>query len=177
MLLVIEDSLPLATAIRDALPYPSARIAQDLASARAMLQARVPECIVLDVFLPDGTSLDLLPTLRRLRPLPRVIAVSGAAEPNQAFALAQAGVRAFVQKPLVLAQLQETWRHVMQEPPDLEPLVRATVGLRSLSDLETEVRRTMSEEAFARSKGNVSGAARLLHVSRQLFQQIRRSLR
>jgi two-component system, response regulator RegA len=176
MLLVIEDSLSLATAIGEALPhYSSVRVAPDLATARGILESCVPECIVMDVCLPDGSSLELLPTLRTMRPWPRVIAVSGAAAPEQAFHLAQAGVRAFVQKPLDLAQLREVWARVMREPPDLEPLVRATVGHRSLSELEDFVRRSMSEEALARSKGSVSGAARLLEVSRQLYQHIRRT--
>lgn len=175
-LLIIEDSSALASAIASALSHVAmAAIASTIAAARIFLEVSNPDCIIMDVCLPDGVSLELLPVIRTLRPLPRVIAISGAAEPEQAFNLAQAGVRAFINKPLDLRRLEETWARIMTEPPDLEPFVRACVGQRSLSSLETLVRKEMTEEAFARSNGNVSRAARLLEVSRQLYQYIRRS--
>jgi two-component system response regulator RegA len=177
ILLVIEDSIALAEDIRAALPqYESAHLAHDLAAARAFLTTTVPDCIVMDICLPDGTSMELLAMIRALSPLPRVIAISGAADPEQTFRLAQAGVRAFIAKPLNLEELQSVWQRVMSEGPDLEPLLRGSVGHVPLGELEARVRKTMAEEALARSKGSVSGAARLLRIPRSVFQYVRKSV-
>jgi DNA-binding NarL/FixJ family response regulator len=133
--------------------------------------------MLLDVCLPDGTALDLLRAFPSTRPRPCVVAMSGAARPEQSFELALSGVRHFLPKPVDSAEeVLAILRRAGSEPPDLAPQLRATVGLRPVQEVEAEVRRVMVGEALARV-GTVRGAARLLAVSRQLLQHIRRGLR
>jgi two-component system, response regulator RegA len=60
----------------------------------------------------------------------------------------------------------------LSEPPKLDALVAASVGRTPMRELQTEVRRVMVEQALAKAEGSRSGAARLLHVSRQAVQQM-----
>lgn len=175
-LLIVEDSSRLAQALAEALRTRAKRvsIAPTLAAARALLASDPPSVVLLDVALPDGDSLSLLDDLRAVQPLPHLIAMSGAASPEQTFRLAQAGARAFLTKPLALDQLEEVWTRTLSTPPDLGQHLRAQVGAAPLHALEDYVRDTLVDEALARAEGSVRGAARLLGISRQLLQQILR---
>jgi hypothetical protein len=53
--------------------------------------------------------------------------------------------------------------------PDPIPEVRASVGQRSIEEIEERVRATMVHEAMRKSKGNVR-TAQLLEISRQRLQ-------
>lgn len=175
-LLIVEDVPALAQTLGRALK-PYARevvIASSLTEARASLAAQPPDAVLLDVNLPDGSGLSLMDSLRALTPWPRVIAISGSATPEETFRLAQAGVRAYVPKPIQLPQLEAAWRGAFEQPPDLLPWVKASVGHVPLKELEAQVRGAMVDEAIAQSRGNRRGAARMLEVSRQLLQQILR---
>jgi len=175
-LLIVEDSERLARTLEDTLGPRVSRVswAADLASARAVLEGDPPDAVLLDVALPDGEGLDLLDAIRALSPPPRVIAISGSASPQQAFRLAEAGVRAFLSKPLRLEELEQVWTRTLSSPPELTPHLRAQVGDRPLHELEAYVRDTLVDEAMARSTGSIRGAAKVLGISRQLLQQILR---
>jgi len=173
-LLIVEDSAPLSATLASALGPKAERVtcAGTLADARRVLQVDAPDVVLLDVCLPDGDSDELLPELRRLRPWPRIIVLSGSASPGQAFRMAQAGVRAFLTKPVDLAKLDEVWARTLEEPPDLESLVRASVGQMPLHGLEQMVRDVAVDEALAHADGSLHGAAKVLNISRQLLQYI-----
>ena len=126
--------------------------------------------------LGDGTAFDVLSSVKALSPAPVVVALSGRAGPEDAFRLAQLGVRRYVQKPLDLPALEAAIQRAMAEAPDVTPYVRAVVGKVPIQELEELVRSTMLEEALAQSGGNRRGAARLLDVSRQLLQHMLRKL-
>jgi DNA-binding NtrC family response regulator len=106
---------------------------------------------------------------------PRVIAISGCADADTAFHLAQTGVRCFISKPLDLGRLQQAWDMALHVPPDLRPFIRACVGQRRLHDLEEQVRRQMTDEALAAGGGSRHKASALLGISRQLLQNILRT--
>jgi DNA-binding NtrC family response regulator len=107
-------------------------------------------------------------------PTPRVIAISGAAGPDESFKLAQCGVRAFLKKPFNLEELEAAVEQALTEPPDLAPHLKSAVGLIPIKNDEETVRATMVPEALARAKGNRRMAARALSISRQLLQHILR---
>ena len=102
------------------------------------------------------------------------IAMSGVARPEQAFELATRGARAFLDKPVTVAEVEAALYDAAAEPPDIEPFVKALVGKRPVRDVEAQVRQTMVGEALAQARGSRRGAARLLRISRQLLQHILR---
>jgi DNA-binding NarL/FixJ family response regulator len=138
--------------------------------ARAVVLDVDPDAL-LDLVLPDGDAFALLALLERRYPLPRIVAMSGVAGPEQSFRLAQLGVRAFLAKPFDTAALRAAVDDAVSARPDLRPHLRQVVGQRSLREVESEVRGTMLREALARG-GSRRAAARLLRISRQLVQHI-----
>ncbi len=178
-LLLVEDDAPLANTIARALAPRVGELRWCETAGKSIVQLETwhPDVVLLDFALPDGSAFDVLEALARHAAMPTVIAMSGAAGPDEAFRLAQLGVRYFLQKPLKLDVLEETIARALTEPVDIRPQVRGLVGMRAIHEVETEVRATMINEALARTSGSRRGAARLLAVSRQLLQHMLRKLR
>jgi len=174
--LVVEDDGPLAAALGAfaQLRADNVRVVSTKRDARRVLAGGGIEVAFIDLALPDGSGLDLLPALWGQAAMPRVIVISGSATPEIAFRLAQNGVRTFVAKPVGFADLERAWREAVDAVPDVRPLVRASVGMVTLSQMEENVRASMTEEALARARHNRRGASRLLGVSRQVLQYILR---
>lgn len=172
-LLIIEDDELLASALALALAprCDQVCVARTLGLARDMLEPP-PAVVLVDFALPDGTAEGLLVALNRLRPLPLVIAISGAATSEEAFRIARMGVRAYLPKPFDLDQLLLAWDSALQAPPDLDFWARCAVGTIPLRVIEDRVRSTMVDEAMAKTGGSRRGAARMLDVSRQLLQHM-----
>jgi two-component system, response regulator RegA len=171
--LIVEDNDSLREAMAAGVRQLGAEVleAATCAEAIARLGERAPDLVIADVCLPDGSALALFEATRRLAPEPLEIAISGAASAEQAFELAQLGVRAYLAKPFLLKDLEDTIERVRAEPPPLDPIVRAAVGRFPLRIVTSRVRNVMIDEALARSQGSRSAAARLLAVSRQAIQQ------
>jgi two-component system response regulator RegA len=136
--------------------------------------------MLLDLALPDRSGLSLAQEIATRASRPLTIAVTGTATVEEAFALAQAGVRAYLPKPLNLADLRQTISTVLeqatQDQAALEEVARAEVGSSSYQEVTARVRRAMVDQALLLSHGSKTGAARLLQVSRQAVQQLIRSL-
>ncbi|MDB4973359.1 MAG: two-component system, response regulator [Myxococcaceae bacterium] len=177
--LVVEDNAALRETLSAALGSLLAcqvRNAAGVAECLQVLEHAIPDFILLDVELADGTAFDILEHLQGVVPAPVVVAISGAAGPGESFRLAQLGIRRYVAKPADLTTLESAVRAALAEGPDLRPHLRAAVGTMPMPELEQFVRTTMLEEALGRSRGNRRGAARLLQVSRQLLQHMIRKL-
>lgn len=174
--LVVEDDERLCAVIAEALATLgfAVRVVGSIADARAALTPGPPDLLVLDVVLPDGRAVDLLDVLQNVSPAPCVVAISGAAGPEESFELAARGVRAYLKKPLNLEELEAGVRRALSEPPNLKPHVKSAVGRSPVHEVEQLVRDTMVEEALARGKGNRRQASRVLGISRQLLQHILR---
>jgi two-component system, response regulator RegA len=173
---VVEDDARLRTTLVSALAAREfvVREAGSVKDALAALAEGSPDLLVLDVALPDGRALDVLRAVAELAPTPCVIAVSGAAGPDESFRLAELGVRAYLRKPFDLAELEAAVERALSEPPDLMPHLKSAVGLTPIKNVEQTVRTTMVQEALARAKGSRRAAARVLNISRQLLQHILR---
>ncbi len=174
----MEDSVALVRALKaalasrgDAVTVSSCGTAAD---AHRFLAECTPDLLLLDVHLPDGSAFDVLATVRTRRPLPVIVAMSGQASSDEAFRLAQFGVRAYLSKPLDLANLNAALDSALAQAPELELHVRAAVGHRAIKDVEHLVRTTMVDEALAQATGNRRRTAQLLQISRELLQHILR---
>jgi len=175
-ILVVDDCRPLAQELCELLAgfATTIRTRESLAHAREAIREQAPDLVMLDFALPDGTALDLIDELNAIRPWPLVIGISGTARPEQAFELAQRGVRAFVSKPFDRHVIEQAIDAARSAPSDIAPHVRSLVGHQPVKRVEELVRSSMLEEALARSAGNRRSAARLLHVSRQVLQHMLR---
>jgi two-component system, response regulator RegA len=174
--LVVDDDERLRSVISEALASRGflVRQAGSVKDALSALRASSPDLLVLDVALPDGRALDVLALVAELAPTPRVVAVSGAAGPEESFALAERGVRAYLKKPFNLREFERAVERALNEAPDLGPHLKSVVGLTAIRNVEQSVRTTMVQEALARTKGNRRAAARALQISRELLQHILR---
>lgn len=171
--LIVEDDAALSSTLRSALAGQAGQVcvARTLAEAAVWLEP-APCMALLDFQLPDGTIEPLLERLCDARPLPLIIAMSGAASTEAVFRLARRGVRGFLQKPFDLHQLAAVCRASRDQAPEVAGLAREAVGKVSLQAFESQARGAMLEEALAQCQGSRRGAARLLDVSRQLLQHM-----
>lgn len=151
--LVVEDQTMvremLAQACAQALP--SAQIAQagDCATVRKLARSAAPGLLILDLELPDGDGLELLPEIFALAPGARVIALSSHTDEYTIHRAQQAHVHGFVdKKEQPLHALGEAIAAVLAGRSYLSPLVeRQRAALRAdpaafnkvLSDREQEI--------------------------------------
>jgi len=175
--LIVEDNVDLRRAIARTLAAADA-VVVEVGTAAAAIEALtpVPDLVIADVSLPDGSALPVLEAMRSLSPEPLKIAISGTASAEEAFQLAQLGVLEYLPKPFALRELREAIDRVLRVPPALDSQLKASVGQVSLREMRGHVRRVMVEHALALSSGSRTGAARLLGLSRQAVQQIERQL-
>ena len=145
--------------------------ADSLEAARHTLHT-VPDLVILDVCLPDGSGVDFASELVALAPIPQIIAVSGTATASEAFKLKELGVRGYLPKPFALEELVATIDGILQAPPELAPHLTPYLGRTSFRKVQAEVRKTLLQQAMTLSDGNRTHAARLLDVSRQAVQQM-----
>jgi CheY-like chemotaxis protein len=100
-ILLVEDSRFASEAMRLTCLHLGGRIrrADCLQSARRHLMSYRPTAALIDLGLPDGSGLDLIADLARVRPrIGALIAISGSPELRQA--ALDAGADAFLDKPL-----------------------------------------------------------------------------
>jgi two-component system response regulator RegA len=173
--LIVEDDRDLAESIARSVRSldPAASIAGTVQEALRLL-SESPVLIICDVRLPDGSGLQIAEAAMRQRPVPSIIAISGAATAEEAFALAQRGVRGYLSKPLSLPDLRQTIDKALDSPLALDPVVATLVGQRQIQEVQGEVRRIMVEQALALSGGDHANASRLLEVSRQILHEVPR---
>lgn len=171
--LVVEDDKALCGAIARIASRWGDEVLQahSVAEALELLETN-PVLMIVDVRLPDGTAHQVVDAACRRRPVPTMIAISGEASPEESFRLAQAGVRAFLDKPLGSDELTERVERALREAPELSRVAVAAVGTKAMREAQGEVRSAMMEQALGRSGGNLSEAARLLRVTRQAVQQM-----
>jgi CheY-like chemotaxis protein len=80
--------------------------APDLATAREVLATESVDLVLLDVRLPDGNGLDLVPTLKGTSQGPAVIVLSASVLPAERERAIAMGVDGFLSKPYRPAELQ-----------------------------------------------------------------------
>ena len=173
--LIVEDNQALRAGIARVVQSWGAQAieAGTVREAKAHLRPP-PDLVVVDVRLPDGSAFSVLEAVSREWPAPVKVAISGKASPEEAFRLAQQGVRAYLSKPFSLGDLGAAVEAACSEAPLIEPLVTESVGYVPMRELQRNVRSTMIRQALALNQGSRSGAARLLDVSRQAIQQMLR---
>ena len=105
-LLVVDDEANIRTSLEGALGREGYQVATaaSLSEARARLRERF-DLVLLDVWLPDGSGLDLLAEIRNAAPGTTVIMMSGHATIEAAVKATRLGAFDFLEKPLALDHL------------------------------------------------------------------------
>jgi DNA-binding NarL/FixJ family response regulator len=83
--LVVDDSEAIRSRLAARLREAGLSIAGEVgtsAEVLAFIALRVPDAVVLDLQLPDGSGLDLLPHLKASVPAPVVVVLTNAARPR-----------------------------------------------------------------------------------------------
>lgn len=122
-LLLVEDSAVHASLIREALAVPELRIdlaiASTLAEARATVAEKRPDLAIVDLLLPDGSGIELLPAEREKATFPIVIMTSHGNEQKAVEAM-KAGALDYLVKsaetltvlPHVIMRTLREWDHI-----------------------------------------------------------------
>ena len=129
VVLMVEDEWPNRALLKATLGRASVHRVREailleattLAEARAILEARHIDLIVLDVRLPDGDGLHLARDLNDGERRPRILVLSASVLPAERTTALDAGTDAFMAKPFVPADLVETMAGLL----DLGDAVRA----------------------------------------------------
>lgn len=81
-------------------------VAESLADGAEMLPLASFDIVFLDVNLPDGSGLDLLPTIRQADSGPEVIIITGEGSAQSAEAAINSGAWDYLQKPLLKQEIE-----------------------------------------------------------------------
>jgi DNA-binding NtrC family response regulator len=106
-ILLVDDEPSIRFAIRDFLELQDydVVVANNCAEARVAFQDNVPDAVILDYSLPDGTALDLLPVFRAEDPSAPLILLTAHGSIDLAVRAIKEGAEQFLTKPVELPAL------------------------------------------------------------------------
>jgi DNA-binding NarL/FixJ family response regulator len=120
-ILLLDDHAVVRAALRDWLSvYPDMEVvaeASSVSTAFDTLNRIVPDLVLLDVSLPDGTGFEVLEVILRDYPTVRAIMMSTSTEREFAALALAAGAHAYVKKGNAAKLLPDTIRRVMRREP------------------------------------------------------------
>jgi two-component system nitrogen regulation response regulator NtrX len=130
-LLLVDDEPNILRSVGDALAREGYTVttAADAATGRSHLTEPF-DCALLDVWLPDGSGLDLLTELLATQPACVAVMISGHAELSDAVKATRTGAFDFLEKPLSLEKVLVTLANGLE----LERLRRENLRLRQDED-------------------------------------------
>jgi two-component system response regulator RegA len=163
-LLLVDDDAPLRRSMTRALERRGFDVlaAEGLAEALDHARQHRPEFAVLDLRLTEGSGLDLVRSLRDLRPEIRIVIVTGYGNIATAVAAIKAGAVDYLAKPVDADDV-------------VAALVRSGQGLpppRENPRSADRVRWEHIQRVFEQCNRNVSETARRLNMHRRTLQRI-----
>ena len=115
---IVEDHLVLVEALELLLNSEGdiriAGCADNFSEGKEMLQHIKPDVLILDVGLPDGNGLDLIPTAKSCSPNTKIIILSCLTDENTLIRAVDSGITGFISKGSSLSKLLSTIRKVAQ---------------------------------------------------------------
>jgi two-component system response regulator RegA len=165
LLLIVEDD----TLLRERLARAFAsrgydvRQAADISEAEAAAAAEAPELVVLDLRMPQGNGIELIPRLLAIDPATKIVVLTGYGSVATAIEAVRLGAVHYLTKPAdadeVLAAFSRDPGAPAGDPAPLQPM--------SLDRVEWEhINRVLVD-----CQHNVSEAARVLGIHRRSLQR------
>jgi two-component system KDP operon response regulator KdpE len=127
VVLVIEDEAPIRRFLRTALLAEGFEVIEAENGARALLDAanRKPECIILDLGLPDMDGVEVIRRVREWSGVP-VIVLSARTQEHEKIAALDAGADDFVTKPFSVGELFARLRVALRHAATLNTATPST---------------------------------------------------
>ena len=127
--LIVDDDIHLRTALRHAFRAEGFDVTDCscVAEAEAALDEEVPDLVVTDVRLTDGSGIEVVRAASARAPMPIIVAISGKASPPEAFSVAAAGARAYQAKPISFKKLLDEIERARSSPPLLDVVLKARI--------------------------------------------------
>ncbi len=144
--IIIDDQRDLAENLREILEHDHATVAwaPSLADGVAAAQ-RGFDVALVDIRLPDGTGISLLPRLKAIDPLAAVVLITGHASIDDAIVAVRSGAYAYVLKPFDTPDLLTTAERAYEQVR----LARRAVSLQAALERSEAALRTMVDAVEA----------------------------
>jgi len=99
--LVVEDNEDLAMVLGDMVRRTGAEVllANNAAAALELMRSNIVDLVFLDIILPDGNGIDLIPEFRRIRPECEMVMLTGMNEAKVVVRALKAGAADYLVKP------------------------------------------------------------------------------
>ena len=165
-LLLVDDDPAFGRVLATALGRRGFRVtlAASVAEARALLHGIAVGHAVLDLRLPDGSGLDLIPLLRERNPTVRVVMLSGYASIPTAIDAIKLGAAYSLAKPVDADAVVRAFDAGTGVPPGPPPPPAEPPSVRRVE--WEHIQRVLKD-----CDGNVSAAARALRMHRRTLQR------
>ena len=175
--LVVDDEPPIRRFLRTSLGGAGYRVvaAESAAEASAMLVAESPDVVILDLWLPDKSGLEVIADIRHRSPVPIIVLSARDDERSKVEAL-DLGADDYVSKPFgmaeLIARLRAALRHTFQAQGELPVFASGELSVdlvrRHVSRAGREVK--LSPKEFDLLKHLVAHAGKVL-THRHLLTQ------
>jgi len=106
-ILVIEDEPDIVRGLKDAFEFEGYRVlaAKDGAAGVHLARTEAPDCIVLDLMLPDANGYDVCQDLRRSNPLVPILMLTARSQESDKIRGLEVGADDYVTKPFSVGEL------------------------------------------------------------------------
>jgi DNA-binding NtrC family response regulator len=158
-ILIVDDEPMIRWTLKEALRgwgYEGIE-AKSVASALIGFEAERPAAVLLDIYLPDGSGLDVLREIKSLQPHTVVIMITANVTVEDSISALRAGAYDFIGKPINLNELQVT--------------IRNGIEAGSLRREVTRIRREQTREfSFDQIVGRSAAMQRMIALARSVAE-------
>ena len=118
-ILIVEDQQYVSSLLADAVRLQGHEVivAGDGHEGLALVDRENPDAVFLDIVMPEPDGVEVLRRIRRRSPELPVVVITGGASEEQREDLRRLGVTDFVEKPLLLDQIQQSLDSVVRRAP------------------------------------------------------------
>lgn len=147
--LVVDDEPDICASVKDILEDEgyAVAVAENGEAARRLVRQKVPDIILLDIWMPDVDGISLLKEFMDDMAINvPVVMMSGHGTVETAVEATRLGAKDFIEKPLSLAKLLHTVERVLEEAKNEAPLQSARAPIQSIAPVGKSVQMQLLRE-------------------------------